>query len=294
MIGEADTIISARLDATSSERNRVYNPISAKSVGELAFDAANELVYWGRQQAGGGGIYRAYLNGTSPDGDKPWFSDVKSPGGIAIDWISRLLYYVDRDNKSISAVDMNDPSRRIALISTNLRQPISVAVDPIRGYMAWTDQGKRTVEMAYTNGESRQTLTTDVVRPSGVAFDRKKNQVFYSDTYKDHVPLLHTILFIYQLFFQIYGYHLNTKKIVNGFKTDINIHPNSIDVYGTKLYFTDHNLRGVWRWVMKTVGATKILQTKYALSGVVVYDSTRTSGRTSGVIFSHFLHVIRF
>lgn len=57
---------------------------------------------------------------------------IKSPQGIAIDWVARSLYWTDSENDNIEVIRLDGSSRKI-LINEGLDEPRALAVDPTRG-----------------------------------------------------------------------------------------------------------------------------------------------------------------
>ena len=60
--------------------------------------------------------------------------DVKEVGGMAVDWITRKLYWTDHDLKAIFVSDL-DGSRKTALITPLVLndQPTDLVVDAVHG-----------------------------------------------------------------------------------------------------------------------------------------------------------------
>ena len=54
------------------------------------------------------------------------------PDGIALDTISRLLYYTDAGNKIIAAMTLAE-KYHVTIIKRHLNKPRAIALDPIRG-----------------------------------------------------------------------------------------------------------------------------------------------------------------
>ena len=59
-------------------------------------------------------------------------SDVQEPGGVAVDWVARNLYWTDKGTDRIEVSRLNGSSRKV-LISENLDEPLAIALDPTRG-----------------------------------------------------------------------------------------------------------------------------------------------------------------
>lgn len=58
--------------------------------------------------------------------------DVESPEGIAIDCISRRIYWTDSVKDTIEVASLEDPTLRAVVINKNLVNPRGIAVDPYR------------------------------------------------------------------------------------------------------------------------------------------------------------------
>ena len=52
--------------------------------------------------------------------------------GLSVDWVSKHVYWTDQDRRTVEISDYNGRNRRI-LISSGLRRPRGVLVDPING-----------------------------------------------------------------------------------------------------------------------------------------------------------------
>lgn len=62
------------------------------------------------------------------------FLDIVSPEGIAIDWISRRIYWTDSEKDTIEVASLDDPTLRTVVIKGNLVNPRGIAVDPRAKY----------------------------------------------------------------------------------------------------------------------------------------------------------------
>ena len=58
--------------------------------------------------------------------------NVKSAEGLAIDWISRNLYFTDSETRTIEVASLNGQYRK-TLIKSHINNPRGIAVDPIDG-----------------------------------------------------------------------------------------------------------------------------------------------------------------
>lgn len=57
---------------------------------------------------------------------------VQMPVGIAVDWIYKNIYWSDLGSKSISVANFNGTKMKV-LFDSGLKEPASIAVDPLSG-----------------------------------------------------------------------------------------------------------------------------------------------------------------
>lgn len=58
--------------------------------------------------------------------------NVQIPVGIAVDWIYKNIYWSDLGTKSIAVANFNGTKRKV-LFNSGLKEPASIAVDPLSG-----------------------------------------------------------------------------------------------------------------------------------------------------------------
>ena len=61
-------------------------------------------------------------------------SNVQSAEGLAVDWISRNIYFTDSETRTIEVASLNGLHRKV-LIRNNLKNPRGIAVDPVDGFV---------------------------------------------------------------------------------------------------------------------------------------------------------------
>lgn len=63
-----------------------------------------------------------------------FLSDISSPEGIAVDWISRRLYWTDSEKDTIEVANLDNSTQRATIVNKFLVNPRGIAVDPLRKY----------------------------------------------------------------------------------------------------------------------------------------------------------------
>uniref|UniRef100_A0AAG5DIG3 Peptidase S1 domain-containing protein n=1 Tax=Anopheles atroparvus TaxID=41427 RepID=A0AAG5DIG3_ANOAO len=120
----------------------------------LDHDCAEGRFYWGNNVTNQ--ILSAKYDGT----DQKVFieENMKGSDDLAVDWISRRLYWVDKTMKTINVASLENPNVRTVLIDGNL-YTYAIAVDPLRGKLYWTTffNGEN-IEWSNLDGTERQVL----------------------------------------------------------------------------------------------------------------------------------------
>ncbi|KAL8592230.1 hypothetical protein ACOMHN_030905 [Nucella lapillus] len=150
--------------------------------GQLAvavdMDCVHGEVYW--TDAAAGIIRKASLNGSDA---QDVLSGLGSPEGIAIDPVSRVLYYTDSRLDVVGAA-LLDGSYRKTLSNTDMVNPRAIVLDTNRGKICWTDwnRNKPQIETSNMDGTDRRVLVSDDLRlPNGLAFDHFSQQLCWAD-----------------------------------------------------------------------------------------------------------------
>uniref|UniRef100_A0AAY4CGV2 EGF-like domain-containing protein n=1 Tax=Denticeps clupeoides TaxID=299321 RepID=A0AAY4CGV2_9TELE len=113
---------------------------------------------------------------------KVFQSLLESPAGLAIDWVTHKLYWTDAGTDRIE-VSNADGSMRTVLIWENLDRPRDIVVDPIGGFMYWTDWGANPkIERAGMDASSRMVIiSSNLTWPNGLAIDYHTERLYWAD-----------------------------------------------------------------------------------------------------------------
>lgn len=60
--------------------------------------------------------------------------DIVSPEGVAVDWVSRRLYWTDSTKDTIEVASLDNPKLRTVVVRGDLVNPRGIAVDPRAKY----------------------------------------------------------------------------------------------------------------------------------------------------------------
>ena len=155
-------------------------------------------------------------------------SDIKTPDGLAVDWIAKNLYWSDTGRNVIEVSRLDGSSRRI-IIDTNLDEPRALAVYPSQGLLFWTDWGKKPkVERSFLDGSSRQTIiSTKLGWPNGITIDYETNLIYWADAQLDQI--------------ECSNFEGRERKVVI---KDIS-HPFGLTIYESNVYWTDWKVKAI-------------------------------------------------
>ncbi|XP_020710796.1 sortilin-related receptor isoform X2 [Athalia rosae] len=164
-----------------------------KNVIAIEFDLQHNCLYWadivndtiGRQCLKDGTSYPEILVET----------DLSSIEGMAFDWVSKVLYFVDGVKMRIEIIRVDISTmgrmRRTILGPDKLTKPRGIAVHPMTGYMFWTDwaPGDASVSRANLDGSNvKRLFNKDTVEwPNGITIDHIAERIYWVDAKLDYI-----------------------------------------------------------------------------------------------------------
>lgn len=153
-----------------------------KNVIAIDFDMEKNCVYWADINLDT--INRQCFKSGSQSAETLVSSDLASIEGLALDWVSKTLYFVDGARSKIELIktDVNHSGRmrKVILDKNTLKKPRGIAVHPQAGYFFWTDWSSEapSVNRANLDGSHVKTLFNreKVEWPNGITVDYIANR----------------------------------------------------------------------------------------------------------------------
>ncbi|VVC91851.1 unnamed protein product [Leptidea sinapis] len=175
-----------------SDNTTVIAITGQENILAIEFDMKNNCIYWSdtavdtiNRQCFGNGTKREIIVDT----------DLASIEGMALDWISNVLFFVDGLRKKIEAVrtDLSSQNRmRTTILDAKvLSQPRGIAVHPRAGFLFWTDWDKKhpSVSRSHLDGSNvKKLFTNPVVQwPNGITIDQMAERIYWVDAKEDYI-----------------------------------------------------------------------------------------------------------
>lgn len=196
----------------------------ARFVG-LDFDAKDEHIYYSDvlQDV----IYRVHRNGTQKE--IVLASQNEGVEGLAVDWASKNLYYIDSRKGTLNILSTRNVTYRRTLLK-NLKRPRAIVVHPNKGYVFFSEWDRpANISRALSDGTNLTVFKNLTLGwPNGLSIDFATDRLYWCDALLDHVQ--HSTL------------DGNDVKTVN---SRLIRHPFSIVIYNNFMYITDWRLDAI-------------------------------------------------
>lgn len=205
----------------------------------------------------------AKMPATSPD--SKLISNIRNKGinpeGVAYDWTQHKIYWTDSSNHSIYAMNLDGTE---LIMIARVERPRAIVIDPCNGTLFYTDWGKfgtsgKILRTTMAGSLKKVIIDKDLAQPSGLAVDYDDQMLYWTDAVREKIE----------------------RSDLNGKNREIlvsaTIYPFSITVFGKYIYWTDLQLRGVYR-AEKHTGANMIEMVKRLEDSprdIQVYSSAR-------------------
>ncbi|CAF1308989.1 unnamed protein product, partial [Didymodactylos carnosus] len=182
--------------------------------------------------------------------------------GLAIDWIAGNMYFSYITN-SYGHLEVNrlDTDHRLVLRKGTNETIYSIAVNPKKRYLYWTDRGPHVrISRSFLNGQNvTYLITTQIIRPETLTIDYATDDVYWADSIRDVVEVMS-------------WNGANRRTVVRNMPK-----VNSLLVWNNDLYVMDKAFSSIMK-VNKTVSnMTQRLETvlslkSYDIGGMVLFD----------------------
>ncbi|KAA0193938.1 hypothetical protein HAZT_HAZT000341, partial [Hyalella azteca] len=199
-----------------------------RNVVALDFDVKNEEIFFADVSAKV--IYKAKINST--DKEEVIKHDSHGLEGLAVDWIGRKIYWLDRHTKHLDVAEM-DGRNRLTIKNDGINDPRAIAVHPGIGYVYFTDWHLQSYigRVGMDGSDFSRILTFDqkIIWPNALTIDYFTDRIFWADAHLDYIA-----------FADLDG--MNRHEILRGEKVP---HVFAITVFDDYVYWTDWNLKAI-------------------------------------------------
>ncbi|XP_033166552.1 low-density lipoprotein receptor isoform X2 [Drosophila mauritiana] len=180
--GHASLLLARRHDIRKialdrPEMTSIVN--STKAATALDFVFRTGMIFW--SDVATQSIYKAPIDEGNDRTVVLTKSSVTSDG-LAVDWIYNHVYFTDTHKCTIELTNFEGSMGKV-LVKDSLDIPRSIALDPIEGWMYWSDWGASPrIERAGMDGSHRTAIITyDVKWPNGITLDLVQKRLYWVD-----------------------------------------------------------------------------------------------------------------
>lgn len=165
-----------------------------------------------------------------------------NPEGIAYDWTQKKIYWTDSSNNSIYAMNINGSD---LVMIARVERPRAIVVDPCNGSLYYTDWGRfgtsgKIYRTTMAGSLKRAIIDRDLNQPSGLALDYEEKMLYWTDAVREKIERINLV-----------------GKPKREVLISATIYPFAITVHRNYIYWTDLQLRGVYR-AEKHTGANMV------------------------------------
>ncbi|KAL3846516.1 hypothetical protein ACJMK2_017496 [Sinanodonta woodiana] len=181
--------------------------------------------------------------------------------GIAVDYISRLLYYTCTGYNTIVVASLDLPQMYRTIIDSDLDEPRDIITDPFNGVIYWTDWGDQPkIESASMDGSNRTILVylPNKTWPNALALDFKTQNLFWVDAKNNTIEVLNLATGMRKIILQEENAHYFGLHLMSGY-----------------LYITDWTRKFVLKMPMNGGELIQVGPPQFSrLNGVYAYNAS--------------------
>ena len=154
--------------------------------------------------------------------------------GVAIDWIGRKMYWLDKITKHLDVAELNGTNRR-TLKYSGIRKPRAIAIHPGIGYIYYTDWDLQSyigrIGMDGSNFSYILTFNDNIAWPNALVIDYFTDRLFWADAHLDYIA-----------YADLDG--KNIHRVISGSKVPFVF---GLSVFDDYIYWTDWSLKAVMK-----------------------------------------------
>lgn len=206
---------------------------SARFVG-LDYDAKSDYIFYSDVILDV--IYKVKSDGTMKE--NVLASQNEGVEGLALDWVTNNLYYIDSRKGTLNVISVTTPAYRRTLLK-NLKRPRAIVVHPNRGYVFFSEWDRpANISRVQLDGTNVMVFRGVLLGwPNGLSIDYATDKLYWCDALLDHI--------------QYANLDGTDVKTISSPRIK---HPFSLVIHGDWLYITDWRLDAILR-MQKTNGS---------------------------------------
>ncbi|XP_037942571.1 very low-density lipoprotein receptor [Teleopsis dalmanni] len=231
--GHASLLLARRHDVRKialdhMEMTSIVN--NTKSATALDFVFRTGMIFW--SDVSTQSIYKAPID-EGNDKTVVLKDHTVTSDGLAVDWIYNHIYFTDTHKCTIELTNFEGNLGKV-LIEDELDIPRSIALDPIEGWMYWSDWGSSPrIERAGMDGSHRiPIIIYDVKWPNGITLDLVRKRIYWVDGKLNEISSAN---------------YDGSKRRQVLYSTEYLRHPFSITTFEDNIYWTDWDKQTVFK-----------------------------------------------
>ncbi|CAG5126006.1 unnamed protein product, partial [Candidula unifasciata] len=224
-------------------------PVSSISNGQdFDFDSRDGFIYYVEKI--NGSLKRIQVNGRNTSEFVPT-AVIGSPNAIAIDWMSRNLYWANAAASLLEVMRLDGPVHYRRVLHSNqgrnrdVANPLSLCVDPGKGLLYWGDGGVPGVPakigvMDMDGSNPRVLLSVGIRNPAYLTLDTQSQSLYFTDTFHRKGVVFHGN----RLYYYDAVYETINRAPYPFIRTAAVLRSNIKDVGALKVYYDRHESGG--------------------------------------------------
>ncbi|KAK9679907.1 Low-density lipoprotein receptor repeat class B [Popillia japonica] len=176
-----------KLDLMGDVTLLVHNLTNAVA---LDFDWQTQCFFWSDVTRNGSTIKKLCGNTYDTPAVTLHSATLQNPDGLAVDWVGRNIYWCDKGLDTLEVSTIDGKYRRV-LVAEGLEEPRAVALNPLKGYMYWSDWGKDVhIGKAGMDGSNPQMIIRENLGwPNSLTIDYETEELFWADAREDYIAV---------------------------------------------------------------------------------------------------------